>query len=202
MDLITLIYTEEEKNLIEQLHCQEWTLSQSGRLKQDFSPQVNYKRRKIKFDNYKGLPAYSKALIKRMRELEILKDFIPVAQTNLEYDPLRGAGIDRHKDDDWIWGDRISVLSLRSDTVIRFYNSERSIHDSFVLLVPLPSRSLLVFSGLARYDWEHAIFYSDIIQKRISITWRELGPLFKNGGPEEHIGSILKHKVLPTLDLS
>jgi hypothetical protein len=27
-----------------------------------------------------------------MRELEILKDFIPVAQTNLEYDPLRGAG--------------------------------------------------------------------------------------------------------------
>merc|ERR1712129_501729 len=40
--------------------------------------------------------------------------------------------------------------------------------------VPLPRRSLLVFSGAARYEWEHAILESSVAARRVSLTVREL----------------------------
>ena len=54
--------------------------------------------------------------------------------------------------------------------------------------IPLPSRSLLVMFGGARYEWEHGILRSDITQRRVVIAYRELTPPFLRGGRHEKLG--------------
>ena len=54
--------------------------------------------------------------------------------------------------------------------------------------IPLPSRSLLVMFGGARYEWEHGILRSDITQRRVVIAYRELTPPFLPGGRHEKLG--------------
>lgn len=57
-----------------------------------------------------------------------------------------------------------------------------------VVRIPLPRRSLLVFYGEPRYDWEHCILRKDISDRRIVIAYRELTPLYLKGGKEEERG--------------
>ena len=45
-----------------------------------------------------------------------LNDFRCVELCNLCYEPDRGAAIDPHKDDEWLWGERLVTLNLLSDT--------------------------------------------------------------------------------------
>ena len=44
--------------------------------------------------------------------------------------------------------------------------------------VPMPPRSLLVMSGDARYLWKHSIRRSEITERRLCITIRELSSEF------------------------
>ena len=77
---------------------------------------MNFKKQKVKTQVFTGLPAFSEALVARMKNTKVLCDFEPVELCNLEYLPHRGAAIAAHKDDSWLWGERLVTINLLSDT--------------------------------------------------------------------------------------
>lgn len=172
------ITKEEEDDIMNYIDSQPWNNSQSGRRKQDFGPKVNFKKRKVKYLEFKGIPEFSHMVASRMQKLELLKEFSPVEVCNLEYVPERGSSIDPHVDDTWIWGNRLVTLNLLSDTTLTLSHPEKKDTE---ILMPLPARSLTVIADEARYVWEHSIKISDIKDRRIAVTFRELGEDFLEG---------------------
>ena len=155
---------------------------------QDFGPQVNFKKRKLKLDNFTGLPQFSRVLVKRMWSvIPALSDFQPVELCNLEYMPDRGSSIDPHFDDFWVWGERLVTLNLLSQSTLTFSDSECDTE----VAVPMPRRSLIIVRGPARYKWRHAIKRQDIVSRRIAITLRELAHEFCEGGESYSVGNEL-----------
>ena len=57
-----------------------------------------------------------------------------------------------------------------------------------MIRIPLPRRSLLVFYGEPRYQWEHCIMRDDIKSRRIVIAYREFTPTYLPGGKDQQIG--------------
>ncbi|XP_068678075.1 alpha-ketoglutarate-dependent dioxygenase alkB homolog 4-like [Montipora foliosa] len=179
----------EERSIVREIDETIWKPSQSGRRKQDFGPQVNFKKRKLKLDNFTGLPEFSKTLVERMWTLvPALHDFQPVELCNLEYEPERGSSIDPHFDDFWVWGERLVTLNLLSDSILTFFLSKG---DDVEVAVPMPRRSLIIVKGAARYDWKHAIKREHIVSRRIAITLRELAAEFCEGGKRSTVGNEL-----------
>ena len=174
----------EETFLINEMNKSEWVSSQSGRFKQDYGPQVNFKQRKIKSSKFTGLPFYSKFLIERLNQLDqnVIDGFKPVELCNLKYDSSRASCIDPHFDDFWLWGDRLITFSLVSNT---FYTLIPGNDDSLQsykdceILVPLQRLSLIILNNDARTKWMHSIKRSHISSTRIAITLRELSDEFK-----------------------
>jgi len=110
----------------------------------------------------------------------LLHGFKTVEQCTLEYNPERGASIDPHVDDCWIWGERIITVNVLGDSVLTMtpyhgpitrynldyvssYDSilEKDIYDNthsldidnnIVVRLPMPARSLMVLYGSARYN--------------------------------------------------
>lgn len=109
----------------------------------------------------------------------MLHDFKTIEQCSLEYDSERGASIDPHVDDCWIWGERIVTVNVLGDSVLTMtpyhgpitrynldyvskYDSilEKDMHktrsldtdDNIVIRLPMPARSLMVLYGPARYN--------------------------------------------------
>ena len=162
----------EEKELVSEIDKLPWSASQSGRCKQDFGPRANYKKQKLNLNGFVGLPRFSQYLRERVQTLENMKDFIAVEQCNLDYKPEVGSSIDPHRDDCWLWGERIVIINLLSDTMMNF-TSETSLVN-----VPLPQRSVLIMSGDARCKWMHSIDCENIKARRISVTFRELSDRF------------------------
>lgn len=171
----------EENQLLEGLDGLPWDTSQSGRRKQNFGPKCNFKKRRLRLGDFKGFPFVSKFVIDKFENVDILKGFQTIEQCSLEYDPSRGASIDAHIDDCWIWGERIITVNLLSDSVLTLtkypepadnqkYNlflapetrRPDSLPDNVLVRIPMPRRSLLVLTGEARYRWEHQIFRDDI----------------------------------------
>ncbi|XP_076065928.1 alpha-ketoglutarate-dependent dioxygenase alkB homolog 4 [Oratosquilla oratoria] len=252
--VMDFISEAEEEVLLRQLDEVPWDLSQSGRRKQNYGPKCNFKKRRVKLDGFDGYPAFSHFIQERFKTVPILKGFQTVEQCSLEYSLERGASIDPHIDDCWIWGERIPTLSMLSDSVLtlkRFqgpankYNlsdtiqyvpvvdsnsspkdqevitreMEKLVHETKeddqvqsadsnntskflqeckladsgdvmpeLVRLPMFRRSLLVFYGSPRYEWEHGIYREDIRSRRVCITYRELTPLFLEGGPQAEIG--------------
>lgn len=152
---------------------------------QDYGPQVNFKRKKVKIAYFNGLPLFSKFLIERMKkDIPSLNDFKTVELCNLEYIPERGSSIDSHFDDFWLWGERLVTINLLSSTTITMSHEDLGIE----LDVELPRRSLIVMSGAARYQWKHGIKRENITSRRLAVTLRELSPEFLKGGPSEALG--------------
>ena len=172
---LDFISEDEELQLTEDIDKGEWLFSQSGRFKQDYGPRANYKRKKLKLDKFEGLPKYSQYIRDRLAEIGELKDFIPVEQCNLDYKPELGSSIDFHFDDFWLWGERLIIINMLSDTHMLFKNEEKYIK------VPMLRRSLLIISGESRFLWKHAIAREDIQSRRISVTFRELSEKFLTG---------------------
>jgi hypothetical protein len=107
------ITSNEEINLIDEMNKSDWIDSQSGRFKQDYGPKVNFKKKKLKLNEFKGLPMYSKLLIDRFKTgLKQLESFEPVELCNLRYECERSACIEAHKDDCWLWGNRLITINL------------------------------------------------------------------------------------------
>lgn len=124
MDFLT---DEEEQNLIIGIDNMPWDLSQSGRRKQNFGPKCNFKKRKLQLGNFNGFPKFSEVVQDKFKDIAILKNFQTIEQCSLEYNPERGASIDPHIDDCWIWGERIVTVNLLSDLVLTMTKYQGSI---------------------------------------------------------------------------
>ena len=145
----------------------------------------------MKLGTFSGLPAFSEPLVGRMRrEVEGLADFTPVELCNLDYQPERGACIEPHLDDSWLWGERLVTVNLLSPTILTFTHTPPS-HSSHIH-IPLLPRSLAVVQGPARHVWLHSIQRNHIIARRVGITLRELANEFQPGGKEESGRNILE----------
>nr|CAI5827148.1 unnamed protein product [Callosobruchus analis] len=115
----------EELELISSLDDMPWDPSQSGRRKQNFGPKCNFKKRKLRLGDFKGFPKCTKFVQDKLKTITIMKDFQTIEQCSLEYTPDRGASIDPHIDDCWIWGERIVTVNLLSDSILTMtYNDK------------------------------------------------------------------------------
>jgi len=135
------------------------------------------------------LPCFSHELVQCIQRLPGLENFKPVEQCHLEYTEDRKSGIDSHIDDPWIWGEHLVTVNLLADTILSFQpppNHPKG--NAFEVCVFLPRHSLVIVESTARYDWMHAIRREDIVQRRIAVTLRELGPDFLADGCDEEIG--------------
>ncbi|KAH6927019.1 hypothetical protein HPB50_025293 [Hyalomma asiaticum] len=116
---------EEESDLVDGIDSREWVGSQSGRLKQDFGPRVNFKKKRVKAAEFAGLPAYFTNVERKMSRCAVVSDFEAVELCNLDYSPKRGSCIDPHYDDWWLWGHRLVTFNLLSDTVLTLSRPEQ-----------------------------------------------------------------------------
>lgn len=155
---------------------------------QDYGPKVNFKKQKLRMADFCGLPFYSQFLYERMKNHPALCNFEPVELCNLEYCRSRGAHIDPHFDDFWLWGERLVTLNLLSDSVLTFTTD---FSPGIAVKVPLLRRSLIIVSAAARYKWKHAILPEDVEERRLAMTFRELSEEFMTGGIREHEGAEL-----------
>ncbi|XP_068457199.1 alpha-ketoglutarate-dependent dioxygenase alkB homolog 4 [Clinocottus analis] len=189
------ISEEEEKKLTSTMDQDLWNESQSGRRKQDFGPKVNFKKRKVRFAGFNGLPALSQKLVLRMQQEPNLAGFQPVEQCNLDYHPQRGSAIDPHLDDSWLWGERLVTINMLSNTTLTMSLEqglpEFGLAEEVHVAIRLPRRSLVVLYGEARHRWKHAIHRDDIQERRVCSTYRELSAEFLPGGQQAEIGAQL-----------
>lgn len=159
--------------------------------------------------NFRGFPVFSKFIQDRFDERELMKNFHTIEQCSLEYDPSKGASIDPHIDDCWIWGERVVTVNCLADsvlTLVRYkgdskrYNlnmvesyedalieplateDELSRFNGILVKVPMPSGSLIVMYGPARYQFEHSVLRDDIESRRVCIAYREPTPMYLNSG--------------------
>ncbi|KAK0174717.1 hypothetical protein PV327_010454 [Microctonus hyperodae] len=195
---------DEANKLMKDLDDIPWEISQSGRRKQNFGPKCNFNKRRLRLGSFNGFPKSTKFVQDKLAEDELLIHFKTIEQCTLEYTPERGASIDPHIDDCWIWGERIVTVNVIGDSVLTMtpyrasklrYNLEdvdkypsvvSSIMSNEELLcnslknivvrLPMPAKSLMVLYGTARYDWEHAVLREDINSRRVCIAYREFTP--------------------------
>ncbi|CAL4063575.1 unnamed protein product, partial [Meganyctiphanes norvegica] len=234
-------FSDHEDTLFFQIRHKMTELWPPKKKKLNYGPKCNFKKHRLRNENFTGYPAFTKFIQDRFSDIDILKDFQTVEQCSLEYNTERGASIDPHIDDCWIWGERIPTLSLLSDSVLTLnkfegppnkYNlpdtltyprimkeddtikNENEVIEEFGLIekgllerknipnnaaengfslprivrLPMPRRSLLVFYGAPRYEWEHSILREDIDTRRVCITYREITPPYLPCGPKADIG--------------
>lgn len=108
----------EEQLLLNGIDSTPWDLSQSGRRKQNYGPKCNFKKRKLKCENFNGFPKYTLFVQDKFKHIPLLSNFVTIEQCSLEYSSERGASIDPHIDDCWVWGERIVTVNLLSDSVL------------------------------------------------------------------------------------
>ncbi len=75
---------------------------------------------------------------------------------NLEYSPERGAAIDAHFDDFWLWGERLITVNMLSGTWLSMTCQERP---EVVIHVPMPRRSLIAVYSEARCVYHSSFCY-------------------------------------------
>ncbi|XP_055295379.1 alpha-ketoglutarate-dependent dioxygenase alkB homolog 4 [Sitodiplosis mosellana] len=203
------ISANEENALMTGIDSLPWDISQSGRRKQNYGPKTNFKKMKLAHGTFRGFPEYSEFVQERFKDVPLLADFQTIEQCSLEYNPDKGASIDPHIDDCWIWGERVVTVNCLSDsvlTLVRYtgdpkrYNlplvesyasqlrsplaSEEQLNgfNDVLIKVPMPNRSLIVLYGSPRYQFEHSVLRTDITSRRVCIAYREFTPMYlKNG---------------------
>ncbi|ALC39117.1 CG4036 [Drosophila busckii] len=200
---------EEGARLIGDLDALPWDISQSGRRKQNFGPKTNFKKRKLLLGGFKGFPASTSYVQQRFDIVPLLHNFQSIEQCSLEYDPSKGASIDPHVDDCWIWGERVVTVNCLGDAVLTLnlyeekqagkYNmdlvkdyeeqllepllkpEQLQTYKHKVLRIPMPNLSLIVLYGPARYQFEHSVLREDVKERRVCIAYREFTPMYING---------------------
>ncbi|KAI8121213.1 hypothetical protein FF38_02529 [Lucilia cuprina] len=108
----------EGEEIMQRLDELPWCISQSGRRKQNYGPKTNFKKRKLQNGLFKGFPQTTRFIQDKFKNEELLKDFQTIEQCSLEYDPTKGASIDPHIDDCWIWGERVVTVNCLGDSVL------------------------------------------------------------------------------------
>ena len=164
------ITANEERALIEIIDQQPW-LNDLKRRVQHYGYKYDYTARKVTADSYLGpLPDW---LIPITQKLPFKPDQAPNQVIVNEY--LPGQGISAHVDCVPCFGDTIASLSLGLGAVMQFINRNEKQE------IYLEPRSLVVLTGPARYEWQHAIpaRKSDVVDgfktergRRVSLTFR------------------------------
>jgi len=130
-----------------------------------------------------------------------MKGFQTIEQCTLEYNPERGASIDPHIDDCWIWGERIVTVNVKGDSVLTMTYLQQKDRNRYnlslatgaflkfdeslanvIVRIPMPARSLLVLTGQARYQWEHRVLREDVQELRVCLAYREFTPPYLQEG--------------------
>jgi len=109
---------DEGAQLIADLDDLPWDISQSGRRKQNFGPKTNFKKRKLRLGSFAGFPRTTEYVQRRFEDVPLLRGFQTIEQCSLEYEPSKGASIDPHVDDCWIWGERVVTVNCLGDSVL------------------------------------------------------------------------------------
>lgn len=170
------ISAQEQDFLLSQIDQQPW-LADLKRRVQHYGYKYDYQARTVDNNAYLGpLPDWLSSLCKKLHQDGIFP--LPPDQVIVnEY--LPGQGISAHIDCVPCFADIIASLSLGSPCVMEFSNPKTGEKKSIVL----KDRSLIVLSGPARYEWQHAIpaQKSDIINgiktertRRVSLTFRNI----------------------------
>lgn len=73
---------------------------------------------KLQARGFEGFPEFTQFIQERFKTVPLLSDFQTIEQCSLEYDPEKGASIDPHIDDCWIWGERVVTVNCLSDSVL------------------------------------------------------------------------------------
>lgn len=73
---------------------------------------------KLALGSFRGFPEYSRFVQKRFEQTPLIDDFQTIEQCSLEYDPDKGASIDPHIDDCWIWGERVVTVNCLSNSIL------------------------------------------------------------------------------------
>ena len=124
------------------------------------------------------IPEWARPLARSIKDLG-LPAFLPTRLDCLRYTPPDGQ-IGAHSDDPWS-GPTVCLLTLAAETVMTFElkDSERKLaryRNLAPVRVRLPPRSLLVFTGDARWKFNHSIKPADIkygaTGQRILLTFR------------------------------
>ncbi|RZF35459.1 hypothetical protein LSTR_LSTR014846 [Laodelphax striatellus] len=211
---LEFISQNECDELMNGLDSLPWDTSQSGRRKQNFGPKCNFKKRKLRAGNFGGFPASTRFIQDRFSTVDLLRDFQTIEQCSLEYDSDRGSSIDAHIDDCWIWGERIVTVNVIGDSVLTmvpyrdtntrynlcdapnpFNNLSQSKVPNVVVKIPIPSRSLLVLYGEARYWWEHLIPREDIKGRRVCLAYREFTKPYLSCGEFGGEGDFIRERI-------
>jgi DNA N6-methyl adenine demethylase len=108
----------EAHTLTEDLDEMPWDISQSGRRKQNWGPKANFKKMKLGVGKFNGFPKCTEYIQERFQQFPILRGFQTIEQCSLEYTKERGASIDPHVDDCWVWGERIVTVNCLGDSVL------------------------------------------------------------------------------------
>ncbi|XP_055639832.1 alpha-ketoglutarate-dependent dioxygenase alkB homolog 4 [Toxorhynchites rutilus septentrionalis] len=214
---LNFLSEQEERKLMQGIDEMKWDISQSGRRKQNFGPKTNFKKTKIRVGDFGGFPKFSEFVQDKFKQVPLMEGFQTIEQCSLEYTPERGASIDPHIDDCWVWGERIVTVNLLSDSVLTMskyqcddgkkrYNldfvdkyrdklimnlPEEPTMDKFddrIVRIPMPRRSLLIIYGSPRYQWEHSVLREDITERRVCLAYREFTPLYLKDGSDYEKG--------------
>lgn len=160
------ITRDEESALIGEIDAQPW-LNDLKRRVQHYGYKYDYKARAVTNDAYLGpLPDWLMPVAQKLT-------FKPDQAIVNEYQP--GQGISAHVDCVPCFDDTIASLSLGSGATMQFTkgNEKQEIY--------LEPRSLIILSGPARYEWQHAIpaRKTDVVRgfkierkRRLSLTFR------------------------------
>lgn len=85
---------------------------------QNFGPKTNFKKMKLATGTFEGFPAFTKFVQTKFDNEPLLQDFRTVEQCSLEYDDSKGASIDPHIDDCWVWGERVVTVNCLGNSVL------------------------------------------------------------------------------------
>ncbi|KAL7739661.1 hypothetical protein ACLKA6_018868 [Drosophila palustris] len=204
---------DEGTHLMSDLDALPWAVSQSGRRKQNYGPKTNFKKRRLQLGAFEGFPVSTRYVQERFESVPLLRNFQTIEQCSLEYEPSKGASIDPHVDDCWIWGERVVTVNCLADAVLTLnvyeeqqagkYNLDLVPHyeqqllepllspeqlasyKGKVLRIPMPNLSLIVLYGPARYQFEHAVLREDVSERRVCIAYREFTPMYIAGTDKE-----------------
>lgn len=170
------VLASEAMDLLGHIDSSPWRNDLKRRV-QHYGYRYDYKARRVTAESYLGpLPAWLGALAARL-QAERIFDEVPDQVIVNEY--LPGQGIAPHVDCEPCFGDIIASLSLVSACTMEF----SQLGGPGGATQRLEPRSLLVLSGVSRFDWKHGIpaRKSDEVdgklvqrQRRVSLTFRNV----------------------------
>lgn len=170
------ISAQKQDFLLSQIDQKPW-LTDLKRRVQHYGYKYDYKAHAIGNDAHLGpLPDWLSLISKKLHDDDIFPSVPDQAIVN-EY--LPGQGISAHIDCIPCFTGTIASLSLGSPCVMEFFNPKTGGKKSIVL----EDLSLIVLSGPARYEWQHAIpaRKSDILNgiktertRRVSLAFRNV----------------------------